>query len=131
MIDKKEAIKIAKEYITTEFGDEIVLSIDTFREHQFVYIFYYQSKNLFRSSDFTDIFLGSGPNIIDKYDGSVTAYGSGYIEDEVVIRYYNEKKYTHNLIPEKDKEEGVEEQRIMSQDEIDSFLNEIYGRDNL
>ena len=126
MIDYNKAKHIAENYIKEELGKEFKLANDTLYEHQFVYVFYYKTKRFFSSFSFSDIFIGSGPHIIDKHDGSITAFTSGEIEGDVVIRYYNEREYTHNLTLNEEKELTNTDQEIMSQDEIDSFLNDYF-----
>ncbi len=126
MIDYNKAKHIAESYIEKELSKDFKLANNKLHEHQFVYVFYYKTRHFFSSFSFSDIFMGSGPYIIDKHDASITAFTSGEIEGDVVIRYYNERDYTHNLTVNKKKELTNTDQEIMSQDEIDSFLNDYF-----
>jgi hypothetical protein len=127
MITREEAEIIAREYIYSEFGNLMVLVNDTVREHQFVYTFYCQPRLVQYLPTYTDVVISPKPHLIDKHNGIVTPFATGDKEGEVIIRYYNEKEYTHSLKLDENKEIAEESESSMDQDEIDILLKRLFA----
>jgi hypothetical protein len=78
---KTEATQLAREYLKTQersAGCELVLIDQQTIEHNFGWVFFYDSKRHLETGDFRDAIAGNAPIVVTKTDGRVHETGTAY-----------------------------------------------------
>ncbi|MEY9967564.1 hypothetical protein ABIA33_005637 [Streptacidiphilus sp. MAP12-16] len=88
MITAERAREIANIFLAEEVNAQpqfegITGEITRFDEHRFGWVFFYQSSTWVKTRDINDAWMGHGPVLIDRRDGSVHALGSARPEEDM------------------------------------------------
>lgn len=73
-MDKLDAQVIADEYLATMqqgCNYELAFNYDITEEHPIGFVFFYNTKQFWKSRDFTTSLAGNGPLLIRRHDGEV------------------------------------------------------------
>jgi len=92
---KNEYIKIAREYLLENVGDDVDIVEDDVEDFEDLFYFYYQSKKFLKTEKFEDMFIGQGPMFIIKKDKRIASYGSAWGDKEAridVIKKLNKER---------------------------------------
>lgn len=87
---RDEFIKIAREYLLNEVGDNVDIFEDNIRETEDTFCFHYQSKKFFKTLRFEDQYVGQGPLFILKRSKKIISYGSATGEKAGLIHIINQ-----------------------------------------
>ncbi|MBC6461891.1 YrhB domain-containing protein [Actinomadura sp. HBU206391] len=93
MINRAHAVQLIEELLRaeeSEYADEgraVALGISKITEHRLGWIIHYQSRAFILSGDHRDALIGTGPYLVDRYDGSIhfipgTDYMGGLWEED-------------------------------------------------
>ncbi|MGW7552786.1 YrhB domain-containing protein [Streptomyces rimosus] len=74
MIEREFAMRTVQEFLDHENPGQLLVT--GAEEHELVWIVTFQSAEFVRSGDHRDFFVGHGPYVVDRVDGSVHAVGS-------------------------------------------------------
>lgn len=74
MIEREFAMRTVQEILDHENPGRLLVT--GAEEHELVWIVSFQSAEFVRSGDYRDFFVGHGPYVVDRVDGSVHAVGS-------------------------------------------------------
>ncbi|RSO09330.1 hypothetical protein DMH18_18080 [Streptomyces sp. WAC 06783] len=74
MIERESAMRTVQEILDHENPGQLLVT--GAEEHELVWIVSFQSAEFVRSGDYRDFFVGHGPYVVDRVDGSVHAVGS-------------------------------------------------------
>ena len=86
MIPYSKARALAEAWVDI-FTDGCGALFDEVDKKPYGWIFHYQSKDFMQSHDTRDMFIGSGPLIVDRIDGNLTAKGSGQSLEDILSEY--------------------------------------------
>jgi len=135
---KDEFIKIARQYLLENIGDDVDIFEDEIEECDDSFLFHYQSKKYLETKRFGDQYVGPGPLFVLKRNRKVISYGSAsggitaqvhlvnQLNKERLIRiYYNDYDIwdgKYNLIINEIKDEVLGCEHFIIEDFVNVFL---------
>lgn len=89
-ITKSEAEQMAHEYVRTkdrDTGGDLVLLVEETIEHNFGWIFFYDSKRHIETGDIRHALAGNAPIVVTKTDGRIHETGTAYPLEHYLQEY--------------------------------------------
>ncbi|MFC5875867.1 hypothetical protein ACFP3I_25340 [Chryseobacterium arachidis] len=77
-------LEVARKYVYDTIGEKFYIPEDSIYEYEDIFCFSYQSKKYLETSDFREMSVGQGPQLIIKADGRIIPFGSAYTFDAAI-----------------------------------------------